>query len=515
MQLQARGAKIASALLLGASVLLADSTLDVRSTRLDSMELNSYMTKDRFDIFFNPANTVEKSAGIFLEVGGLAPTGGADAQDSNATVNALAGAIYRNKQLGAFGLVLNRYNTSLERFNHTVMLNALPIQSRQNSIDLLYGAVPLKGLKVGARISYTSSQREYKDSTDTPRVLVNSATYSATTTSSSSNDYSLDAKDITLQLGAKYKGFDAVVAYSSYLYDAKGALKQQSLEYNATTLDATLTSKSDNSRALSASGDGAMMLQAALAYNYKLNEQADIRGYGVYTASNYSEEEQDNVDNNLQNIGNSDALTHQEIARSQTHTFDELRLGAALNYKPKSDLLVVVAAEYRRVAEEIKVEDEIKSNYVRTTDLATNSVTMQYNPTGIVSPSTTQSIIQDELALHLAAQGRVSDRLVLRFGLREPIYYNLSNDSTTKKYDTTYVADDKKVQSVNDSTTTLTTSTNAQPDMSLGVGFGYKAADALTLDALVNADLFLSGPSIITGSKLDHLNARLALNYTF
>jgi hypothetical protein len=102
------------------TLVIADSTINTQSTRLNSMELNNNMTKDGFNIFSNPAHMSNVKTGAFIELG-LVDNGGADTDDENGEnndPNAFSGLFLENTKYGNFGVILNRQNNNSEYFNN-------------------------------------------------------------------------------------------------------------------------------------------------------------------------------------------------------------------------------------------------------------------------------------------------------------------------------------------------------------------------------------------------------------
>ena len=498
------------------SALIADSTLGERSTRLDSMELNNYMTEDGFNIFFNPANIAKNSSGAFLELG-LNPNGGGNAQDSTSLVNGMAGVVLNGGIIGNFGVVLNRDNSAINNFSNK-------IDSRQNNLDLFYGIAPIKNLNIGMRISYASIDTEDSNASADLRVKNSATSYNQTNSDTTSYSDTLNSSDLTLQLGAQFIGIDATITYGMYSYAEDIVDRKKSVTYTDTTLSNTLSSVFDSKDSASYSSDGASLFEIALAYTFEFNEQSMLRGYGVYSATDYSVKKGFTYSESTE-TKNTKQQKSSNRSEADSRNIDAILLGAAYNYKPTKKVLLVVAGEYSSLKDKTGYTANVNSDYIIDTNKAANTKNTTYNTTGPQNMPDDVTTTVNDIAVYLAAEALATEDLTLRFGLRESIFHHVTDDYSDVEYNTSYFDDNadtdgaetstSTTQSIKDATSSKKEYYNKQGDMQVAIGFGYAVTKSIDIDGLVNANLFLTGPNFISGERLTDVNARLALNYNF
>ena len=508
----------ATALSMLSCTLLADSTLGERSTRLDSMELNNYMTKDGFNMFFNPANVASNKTSAFLELG-LNDNGGATAQDSTENVNGFAGVIFNAGVAGNYGVVLNRYNSSLNNFTNSNDV-------KQNNIDLFYGLAITNDFNIGMRLTYASLNSSDNNSSADLRVQNSSNSFNQTNNDTLSNDYNEEASDTTISLGTQIIGIDAVVTYGLYSYNETTQASLKNETFQSTALDSQFNSILSANETTDITSDSASLLEVALAYTYNFNEKSSLIGYGIYSATDYSVTGSNTRNSKLQ-TGNNNTVTNQNFSNANSRVIDGLKVGASYNLKPIESVLLVLAAEYTNRKETIGYSANVNNDTSIFTDTSVNPTTSltTNNPTGEVNTADDREISENDFSVVIATEAKVLDSLALRFGLRESIYYNRDDSYNNNLYDTTFNNVDAVDTGDNQSTATSNTVKDAQTDestyqniqnnMQVAIGFGYAATEAISIDGLVNANVFLTGPNFLSGEKLTNINARLALRYNF
>ena len=534
MKLQHKILSVIAISAIASTALLADSTISERSTRLDSMSLNNYMTKDGFNIFFNPANVASHKTGAFLELG-LVDNGGADAdQKAGANVDGFAGA-FINTGIGNFGVVLNRSNNNEEYFNPGE-------NTRQNNIDLFYGIALANDFNLGMRMTYATLETSDSTSNNDLRVLDTNLTYNQNFSESGSTSNDESASDLTLQVGAQFFGFDATAAYGVYDYNENTTGSRVLLNGRTTTfaglaLDDNVSNTTTVNDTINLDADGASMVELALAYTFELSKDSAITGYGVYNATDYSVSGASTYNDNSTDYNSS--TTGQKLNSNvdsynqstvNSHTLDTMVLGASYNLKPTENILVVVAGEYTNQKRELGYTRTTTQNNSIFTDFTVTPNTTHTTNNGATGPQNTapdrdRTITTNDISVVIAAEAYVLDSLALRFGLRESVLYNYEDSQSNATNDEIYNHQDAVITPPNTSTTTTNTvvdstntvdaSDNFQPAMQIAIGFGYRATESITLDGLVNANLFLTGPNFISGKQLQDVNARLALNYNF
>jgi len=499
------------------ATLLADSTLNDRSTRLDSMELNNYMTKDSFNFFFNPANIATAKTSAFLELG-LNENGGSNAQDSTERVNGFAGIMLDGGNAGNFGVVLNRKNSALDGFANTT-------DTKQNNLDLFYGKAISK-LNLGMRLSYVSIDNSDSNSTLDQRVLVNAGNYNQNTDNRTSNAHTLEASDLSLQFGAQFMGFDATILYGMYSYSDKTNAQIGTVTYDTPAANSDLSSIFASKLDEEVTSNGASIFETALAYTHDINEQSLIIGYGVYSTTDYSVTGTRSLTEKTE-LTNSTNVKEAATSEANSHTIDTILIGASYNLHPTKDVLLVLAGEYTNTVDTVGYSNTItKNNSLFTDTSVTPNTTHTTNlTTGALNTPDDSTITVNDISLTLAAEAMVTESLALRFGLRESIYYNYDKSDTDKTFDEVFANDDAVIDGSDTSSATSSTVAdtsmgrneyyNRQNDMQIAIGFGYNLTDKVVLDGLVNANLFLTGPNFISGENLTNVNARLALNYNF
>ena len=511
------------------STVFADSTLGQRSTRLDSMELNNYMTADGFNIFFNPANVAKQKTGAFLEVGHYR-NGGATTSATQTTVNGFAGA-FLDTGVGTVGIVLNRDNNLGTTFG-------MSAPTRQNNIDLFYGMGITENANIGVRLTYASVEENADSSTAIHRTLADKDTYNSDHSGYSSTSSSESGSDLTIQVGGQFMGIDAAIAYGIYSYDQSenpADSKQGKTTYGpgaGLALDSNVSEIFSKETKETLSSDGASIFELELAYTLAFNEKSSITPYGVYQNTNYDKNgdttrfESTETFDTSDNQKKEESVTTEKGSISKKKSTNILVLGTAYNLKPLDNVLIVVAGEYTyaKTTEESTTKTT-ENKVIDTVFIPTPTTThTTYGATGTTA-NTTGTTTYNDLSVVIAAEAYVTETLALRFGLRESIYHTYDESGTVKSFNETFTDDDKKTTGNNTSSDTSSTNNDktvkdseynsAQPSMQLGVGFGYKATETVSIDGLINADLFLSGPNFVTGQNLNDLNARLAVNYNF
>ena len=518
-----------SAISLISSAVFADSTLGQRSTRLDSMELNNYMTADGFNIFFNPANVAKHKTGAFLEVGHYA-NGGAGTNVTQTNVNGFAGA-FIDSGVGTFGLVLNRANSFGNGFG-------MGTPTRQNNIDLFYGIGLTETINIGMRLTYASVENNRENSNTINRTLADKDSYNRSDSSYTSSNFEESGSDLTIQVGGQFIGIDATLAYGIYSYD-EGRVPNNGYQEITTygpgaglALDSNISEIFAKDESTAKSSDGAAILELALAYTLPLSDTSSITPYGVYQNTNYDMsarsstfEKTDTFDTSDNKKTDEKVVTKEESGSFKNST-DVLVLGASYNLKPLENVLVVVAGEYTYSKNSYEESAQTTQDQVIDTIFipAPTTTNTTHGATGTTTHYSNTTTTND-LSVVVAAEAYVTETLALRFGLRESVYHDYDFSDTDKSFNSVFTNDDKKTtgnntstdtsNTVNDETDTSTNDNSVQPSMQLAIGFGYKATKTVSIDGLINADLFLSGPNFVTGQNLNDLNARLAVNYNF
>jgi len=528
-----------SAISLISSGLFADSTLGERSTRLDSMELNNYMTADGFNIFFNPANVAKQKTGAFLEIGraangvgaiGETTNGGATTQDTQYTFNGFAGA-FIDTGVGTVGLVLNRDNNFGNGFG-------MAASTRKNNIDLFYGIGITETMNLGMRLTYASVEKNNDSSVVINRTLADKDSYNRNDSSYSSSNSEESGSDLTIQVGGQFIGIDATVAYGIYSYDQGQTPANGHREITTYGPGAGLALDSNVSEIFLQdddtvrSSDGASILELALAYTLPLSDTSSVTPYGVYQSTNYDMNTRHTTFKTTDTFDTSDNKNKSKKVevKEETGSFkdstDVLVLGAAYNLKPVENVLVVVAGEY--TYSKNTLESYLKTTQDQVIDTvfipAPTTTNTTHGATGVTTNYTDTTTVND-LSIVIATEAYVTETLALRFGLRESVYHDSDYSDKDKLYNDVYTNDDKKTTGNNTSNDTSNTTndetdessnySSQQPSMQLAVGFGYKATETVSVDGLVNADIFLRGPNFLSGQNHGVINARLAVNYNF
>ena len=518
------------------SSLLADSTLNERSTRLDSMELNNYMTKDGFNIFFNPANVATAQTGAFVELG-LKSNGGANTDNGadglSNDPNGMVGAIINGGSIGNFGIVLNRANNIGTDFG-------IPAATIQNNIDAFYAVALSDDFNLGLRLTYANLKNSGSSSSSYQRVLTSETTYNDTNTTDSSTSYDKMATDITLELGVQFAGLDATVTYG--VYDFENSTTGANLFHGKTTtygsvgLSSNIANITTQNDIGTLSADGASLLEFALSYSFDLDEDSNLITYGIYSSADYSTSgknllnrtDSDYDSATIDNTKLNETLTNATTLIANTHTIDTMVIGTSYNLKPSINVLLVVAGEYtnRKTEKTYSQNVTVNNSVTNIFNISPNTSTTINGTTGeqtLGSPNS--SVTENDLSVAIAAEVYVTDSLALRFGVRESVYNNVDTGDSNVTNGVTYTNDDAQTtgtststatsNTVQDNTIKIDSTENYQPEMQIAIGFGYQATKEVSIDGLVNADLFLTGPNFLSGKKLENLNARLALNYNF
>ncbi len=552
--------KIALAMSVLTSALLADSTLGTQSTRLESMQLNNYMTKDGFNFFFNPAHIAGAQTGAFVELG-LKSNGGAGTNNvtddgavtasatttttttgtlntntvnttattttdtSSANPNGMVGAIVNLGGSGSFGIVLNRANAVGNAFG-------LPAAARSNNIDLFYGLALESDLKIGARLTYASLENSRNTSDDDLRVLDTVSTYNQNNITEASTSNSQSASDVTIQLGVQTSGLDATLTYGMYDYSesATGANNphDKTTTYGGLALADNITNITVRNDKESLDADGASLLEIALAYTMPLSKNSTLTSYGVYSSSDYSlsgseSYEASSINYDAAKNPTSETTLDEESKIAEGHTIDTIVLGASYNLKPVDNVLLVIAGEFTNTEDKrTYAEDKTKDVMIAKVFTAPASTTTTNGTLGDQTATPNNTVTTNDLSVVIAGEASVTDSLAIRFGLRESIYYDRENSNSRDTYGVTYTNNDAVAGTSNATSNTVkdtedkdSNSNDYQPAMQLAVGFGYQASKEISIDGLINAELFLTGPNFISGQDISNLNARLALNYNF